>query len=213
MKSLIKKGAVKLGIEISGDQVGDFIVLYNEINKWGKKINLTALLNDKERLVEELFLDSMAPLKVIGEGEATKGSSLLDIGSGGGFPGIPIKIVNRSLSVTLSDSIEKKVFFMRHIIRTLSLKNIEAANVKYDQDGAAELDKYRYDFAISKAVASIDKLGIWAAPHLKEGGRLICMKSASEVIIELHSYKKPECFHYTLPLSGIKRKLIIYEKT
>ncbi len=212
MKSLIKKGANKLGIEISEDQISDLIILYNEINKWGKKINLTALLNDKERLVEELFLDSMVPLKVIGEPGMTKDISLLDIGSGGGFPGIPIKIVNRSLNITLSDSIEKKVFFMRHIIRTLSLDKIEAANVKYDQDGAAELDKYRYDFAISKAVASIDKLGIWAAPHLKEGGRLICMKSADEALIKLNGYKEPEYFPYTLPLSGIKRKLIIYEK-
>ena len=212
MKSLIKKGANKLGIEISEAQISDLIVLYNEINKWGKKINLTALLNDKEKLVEELFLDSMAPLKIIGEPGMTKDTSLLDIGSGGGFPGIPIKIVNRSLNITLSDSIEKKVFFMRHIIRTLSLDKIEAANVKYDQDGAAELDKCRYDFAISKAVASIDKLGIWAAPHLKEGGRLICMKSASEALIKLNGYKEPEYFPYTLPLSGIKRKLIIYEK-
>ena len=211
MKTLIKKGASKLGIEISGDQISDFIVLYNEINKWGKKINLTALLNDKERLVEELFLDSIVPLRIIGEG-GNKDISLLDIGSGGGFPGIPIKIVNRSLNITLSDSIEKKVFFMRHVIRTLSLKNIEAANVKYDQVGAAELDKCIYDYAISKAVASIDKLGIWAAPHLKEGGRLICMKSASESPIELTGYKEPEYFLYTLPLSGIKRKLIIYEK-
>ena len=212
MKSLIKKGANKLGIEISEDQINDLITLYDEINKWGKKINLTALLNDKQKLVEELFLDSMVPLKVIGELGMTKDISLLDIGSGGGFPGIPIKIVNRSINVTLSDSIEKKVFFMRHIIRTLSLDKIEAANVKYDQDGAAELDKYRYDFAISKAVASIDKLGIWAAPHLKEGARLICMKSAREAPIKLNGYKNPEYFPYTLPLSGIKRKLIIYEK-
>ena len=211
MKSLIRKGASKLGIEISEKQIGDLIVLYNEINRWGKKINLTALLNDKERLVEELFLDSMIPLRVIGEGD-NKDISLLDIGSGGGFPSIPIKIVNRSINITLSDSVEKKVFFMRHIIRTLSLDQIEAVNVKYDQDGAPGLDKNMYDYAISKAVASVDKLGIWAVPHLKEGGRLVCMKSESEALINLNGYKEPEYFAYTLPLSGIKRKLIIYEK-
>ena len=212
MKSLIKKGASKLGIEISEDQISDFIFFYDELNKWGKKINLTALLNDKTKLVEELFLDSIVPLRIIGKGEASKDISLLDIGSGGGFPSMPIKIMNRSLNITLSDSISKKVFFMRHIIRTLSLDKIEAVNVKYGQDGAADLDKNTYDYAISKAVASIDKLGLWASPHLKEGGRLICMKGENEALIKLDGYKKPEYFPYTLPLSGIKRKLIIYEK-
>lgn len=212
MKDLIRKGAEKLEIEISEDQISNFISFYDEINRWGKKINLTALLNDKDKLIEELFLDSIAPIKIIGEGD-NKGISLLDIGSGGGFPGIPIKIINRSINVTLSDSIEKKVFFMRNVIRALSLDKIEAANVKYDEDGAAGLDKAAYDFAISKAVASVDKLGIWAAPHLKEGGRLICMKSASEGLIKINGYKEPEYFLYTLPLSGIKRQLIVYKKT
>lgn len=211
MKNLIRKGAEKLEIEISEDQITDFISLYDEINKWGKKINITALLGNKEKLVEELFLDSITPIKIIGEGD-NKGISLLDIGSGGGFPGIPIKIVKPSIKATLSDSIEKKVFFIRHVIRALSLDKIEAVNVKYGLDGAVGVDKGIYDFAISKAVASVDKLGIWAAPHLKKGGRLICMKSASETLITLSGYKEPEYSLYTLPLSDRERKLIIYEK-
>ncbi|MDT8317507.1 MAG: 16S rRNA (guanine(527)-N(7))-methyltransferase RsmG [bacterium] len=211
MKDLIRKGADGLETEISEEQISDFITFYDEINKWGKKINLTALLNNKEKLVEELFLDSMAPLKIM-EGTGNEDITLLDIGSGGGFPGIPIKIINRSIIVTLSDSIEKKVFFMRNVIRALSLDKTVAANVKYGEAGAPGLNKLFFDFAVSKAVATADKLGIWAAPHLKKNGRLICMKSEGEALIRLNGYREPESFPYTLPLSGIKRKLIVYVK-
>ena len=212
MKDLIRKGAEGLGFAISEVQISDFISFFEEINRWGRKINLTALLNERERLVEELFLDSMVPLNIIGKG-SNPDISLLDIGSGGGFPGLPIKIMNRSINITLSDSVEKKVFFMRHVIRSLSLDGIVAANVKYGEDGAAGIDKLVYDFAVSKAVASVDKLGPWAEPHLKKGGSLICMKSADDALINLSGYDEPSCFNYSLPLSGIKRKLIVYKKT
>ena len=216
MRTFINSGAQKLGINLSDEQLSDFENFYDEINKWGRKINITALIGNREKLLEELFLDSIGPIKFINEIAAKKKTGeicLLDIGSGGGFPGIPIKIAKPSIHVTLSDSIEKKVFFMRNVIRALSLEKISALNVKYEDNGAAGLDKSAFDFAISKAVAPIDTLGRWAGPHLKDGGRLICMKGPSEEMVLLSGYKNPESAYYTLPLSGIKRRLIIYEKT
>ena len=211
MRELLKSGSEELGIPLSKEQVNSFSLFYGELEKWGRRINLTALLDDERRLVEELFLDSLAPLVIIRE-EGRGGDTLLDIGSGGGFPGIPIKIAEPNLKVTLTDSVEKKVLFQRNAIRALSLTDIEASHTRFDDSGSKDVGRESFDWALSKAVADIETLGIWAWPHLKKGGRLTCMKGGAEEAVSIDGYNTPRIHPYTLPLSGIKRRLIIYEK-
>lgn len=211
MKELIKEGLFTFGIDLSDEQLRLFLLFYEELKKWGKKINLTSLLEKEVRLVEELFVDAVAPTAVIRK-EGMQYESLLDIGSGAGIPGIPLKIINPFMKISLTDTREKRVLFMRQAIRKLSLKKIEAKKTRFGDKGADELEKEYFDWAISKAVAEIDVLGRWAYPHLRQGGVLLCMKSADEEEVRIAAYSQPGIYRYTLPFSGFRRKLLIYEK-
>ena len=211
INDILNSGSKELGISLSSKQFKDFTLLFDEINKWGTKINITALLKDKERLVEELFIDSMAPLLYM-RGRDLSDTKLLDIGSGGGFPGIPLQIAEPALKVTLSDSIEKKVFFIRHVIRKLGLKTAEAHCVRFGSPYLPSLDLNVFDWATSKAVTNILELSTWALPYLKRGGKLICLKSPMEAPSVLPGYKDKEEYAYYLPFNRISRQLFIYEK-
>ena len=215
MRELLFEGSARLGLTLSEEQVSLFITFHNELKKWGKKMNITALIKNENRLAEELFLDSLSPLKIIlpliNTDDANE-NHILDIGSGGGFPGIPLKIAAPSLLITLSDSKEKKIFFLKHVFRALHLKEIGAVNVTYGMDGARGLEKNKYRWAISKAVSDIQTLGLWARPHLVKGGHLICMKALKEPQIPIEGFKYGKEYTYSLPFSGMKRRLILYEK-
>ncbi|MBE9502876.1 MAG: 16S rRNA (guanine(527)-N(7))-methyltransferase RsmG [Proteobacteria bacterium] len=211
MKELLNRGATSMGLTLSCEQINAFILYYDELKKWSSKINISALVDNEKKVVCELFLDSLAPLLVIGK-ENCHERHLLDVGSGGGFPGIPIKIAFPALNVTLCDSIEKKVFFMRNVIRKLSLTGIEAITCKFNDLGSTAIEKASYGWAISKAVTDIETFALWAAPHLKKGGILICMKGPKEEAIELKNYSSPEKINYTLPLLNLKRRLYLYQK-
>ena len=211
MRELLKSGAASMGLTLSLEQINAFMVYYDELKKWGSKINISALLDNEQKLIDELFLDSLAPLLVIGEGNSNE-RRLLDIGSGGGFPGIPMKIAFPSLNVTLCDSIEKKVFFMRSVIRKLSLTGIEAIACKFNHLGSTAIEKSSYDWVVFKAVTDIETMSTWSASHLKKGGMLVCMKGPKEEAIELNNFSHPEQVNYILPLSGLKRRLYLYRK-
>lgn len=210
IKEILLSGAEKIDIYLSEKQISHFILLHEEIHKWGDKINLTALLNKPEGFVEELFLDSLFPLKIIGlSGEE---GQLLDIGSGGGIPGIPIKIGRPEINVTLTDVAEKKIIFLKNIIRQLDISGLEALRIQFNDNGAQSLPLNKFDWAISKAVADTKNLGMWAHPHLKVGGKLICMKGPGERPREIEGYGLPMKEEYILPFSLKKRFLYIYEK-
>lgn len=211
VENFLIDGANTIGIKVRKDEAQSFETYYKELIKWGSKINVTALLDSKKKIFEELFLDSLAPLLVINRDDNPSGS-LLDIGSGGGFPGIPIKIATSSLDVTLCDSIEKKVFFMRNIIRKLNLSQIEALVTKFDDNGSQEAKINHFDWVVSKAVTDIETLGQWARPHLKQKGSLVCMKGPKEEAINLSGFSSPQIINYMLPYSNRKRRLYLYLK-
>jgi len=211
MNRQIRDGAEILGVTLSDGQASSFERYALELKKWGSRMNLTALLKDESKMCEELFLDSLAPLEVIRD-KGGAGGPILDIGSGAGFPGIPLKIAEPSLDLVLADSLEKRIIFLRHIIRTLGLENIEAVKTHFADEGSRDINMGSFFFVIAKAVADTCRLCRWAAPHLQSGGWLICMKGPGEGGSLEDGYAAPEKKVYSLPFSGMKRYLYLYRK-
>ncbi len=178
-KKLLYDGAQTLEIHVDSDQVDKFTTHAMELAKWNRKINLTAITDPLEVAVKH-FLDSMAPDSMI-----PWNASLLDIGSGGGFPGIPLKILKPSLSVTLIDASRKKVSFLKHLIRILGLENIEAFHLRAEEFSQQALFAGPFNAIISRALSSTPEFVRMALPLLDTDGILIAMKGKrSEVEIE-----------------------------
>jgi 16S rRNA (guanine527-N7)-methyltransferase len=169
VEELLIKGAEELGICLTSDQVSLFLGYLKKIEFWNEKVNLIGA-RDARQIVLNHFLDSIAVVPFVSEG-----SRLLDIGSGAGFPGIPIKIVIPSLEIMLLDSVQKKAFFMRDVIRSLGLKSIKAVYGRAE-DIIDEVPRAYFDFVISRAVGNIEKVIKLSIPYLREGGRIILMR-------------------------------------
>ena len=163
--------AKKNGIDIDHTQNRLFSVHAVELIKWNRKINLTTL-TDPIEVASNHFLDSLVPARFM----PPHAAKLLDIGSGGGFPGIPLKVLLPELSVTLIDASRKKVSFLKHIIRTLKLDDIEALHIRAED--LADRPNYinRFDVIISRALTSLELFVRLALPLLACGGFIIALK-------------------------------------
>lgn len=152
-----------------------FALYENMLLEWNQKFNLTAITEHGDIEVKH-FYDSVTAQKFLSEG-----ASVLDIGSGAGFPGIPLKIVRDDIKIRLIDSVNKKVVFMNEVIKALGLKNAEARHVR-----AEDMDKNeKFDAVVTRAVAALSTICEYALPFLKKGGIMIAYKSekAEEEII------------------------------
>jgi 16S rRNA (guanine527-N7)-methyltransferase len=168
-RNLIYEGAKDLHIQIDNQKIEKFAIHAQELMKWNQKKNLTAITDPFEVAVKH-FLDSIVPLKII-----PSNGSLLDIGSGGGFPGIPLKISLPSLSVTLIDASRKKVSFLKHIIRILELKNINAFHIRAEEFAKKPDIAKSFNVIISRALSSMTNFALTALPFLKKEGVIIAM--------------------------------------
>lgn len=177
-QQLIINESEPFDIHIDRSATQKFAVYAAELMKWNRKTNLTAITNPKDVAVKH-FLDSIIPSRHI-----AAGSRVLDIGSGGGFPGIPLKILMPELSVTLIEASRKKVSFLKHAIRTLKLENIEACQSRAEIYARQPAACNSFDIIISRALGSIETIITLAAPLLAEKGIIIAMKGA-EVFKEI----------------------------
>jgi 16S rRNA (guanine527-N7)-methyltransferase len=171
-EQLLKKGLGELGFSYSGEQVSAFMSYLSELRKWNRAYNLTALRTDKDIILKH-FLDSILYLKAL-QIKASK-MSLADVGTGAGFPGIPIRIMRPEIALTLIDPSRKKMAFLRHIIRILKLGNgieilgrtIEALEKDYEK---------HFDYIVSRATFKIRDFLDKALPYVKENGCLVLSK-------------------------------------
>jgi len=166
-ENIIINGARVFDINLGLKEVRQFSIHAGELIKWNLKINLTSITDPFEVAVKH-FIDSIAPAGII-----SAGASMLDIGSGGGFPGIPLKVVIPSLSVSLADSSRKKITFLKHVIRTIGLEDIEAV-----QSRAEELANRAkmFDVIICRAFSSLEIFVGSALPLLAPNGMIISLK-------------------------------------
>jgi len=188
MRKLIE-GAGKLGIKLNTRQVKQFELYYQELIEWNKKINLTAI-TDYSSVQVKHFLDSLTITLALSEEEvASPDFKIVDIGTGAGFPGVPLRILFPEPRLVLLEPTTKKTAFLHHIIRKLELQNVEVLNNRAEE--AAHLPAYREQFALvlSRAVALLPTLVELTLPFCRIGGRFIGQKKG-EIDQEITGAKK-----------------------
>lgn len=179
----MKEECEKNNIQISNEEIEKLYIYMKEILEWNEKVNVTAIKDEKEFIVKH-FIDSLTIEKYI-----TNGKKVLDIGTGAGFPGIPIKITKNKSHVDLVDSVNKKLNVIRDIIPKIKVEDIECIHTRAED--LAKNIKYResYDVVTSRAVANLTTLVEYMLPFAKVGGKIICMKGPN-VEEELTESKK-----------------------
>jgi len=210
---LLVRCATELGIELDSNELGRFGRFAEELKKWNRKINLTAIRDDRDIVVKH-FADSLTLLRAV-----DRAGSLLDIGSGGGFPCIPLKIMLPKLSVVSVDAVEKKVLFQRQAARLLHLQHFTALHVR----GEELVKSYasHFDTVVSRAFSDLPYFVSLALPLLKDSGRIVAMKgregqeeadAAGRQLTDLGA-RVIECIRLKLPVSGDVRYLVVMGKT
>lgn len=211
-----KNGLQQLHIALSEKQMEQFLQYYELLVEKNKVMNLTAI-TEFDEVVEKHFLDSVSLTQQLDLHQPLK---VLDLGTGAGFPGIPLKIVFPELEITLMDSLNKRVLFLQDVISSLQLENIEAVHGRAEE--AAKNKKYResFDLCVSRAVANISTLSEYCLPFVRVGGSFISYKS-STIEDELEDGKKgiailggkvKDVYKFTLPDSELQRSFVIIEK-
>ncbi len=212
-KDLLIEGAKTFGIHLDEEAVETFDLYLQELLKWNRKINLTAIRSEKG-IVLKHFLDSLSAHPYL-----PKHSSILDIGSGAGFPGIPLKIIQPTLEMTLIDSVRKKVDFQRHIIRTLGLKGVETIHGRVQDKEIYQSLGERFEVILSRAFSDLQTLLTLSFPFLREGGMVIAMKGeveSGEIRLLTETEGSRYCLQgtvfLTLPFSTFKRTILLFKK-
>ncbi len=212
---LLKNGMKKLEIEITEKQIEQFYLYMKLLLEWNEKINLTAIVEPKE-VIQKHFIDSATIIKHL-----TKAKKIIDIGTGAGFPGIPVKIIKPEIEVVLLDSLNKRIMFLEELILKLELKNIKSIHSRAEEAGKNKDYREKFDVVVSRAVANMSTLSEYTIPFIKIGGKGIYLKG-SEIDEELEQSKKAinvlggkieKIENFTLPDSDIKRNNVIIRKT
>ena len=172
LSELLREGAEKIGIFLSSEKIEKFFIYLEQLKLWNEKVNLTAIKRDKEIIVKH-FLDSLTCYLIMDK-DAT---NLVDIGSGAGFPSLPLKILLPEIKCTLIEARKKKVTFLHHLVRKLELKNVTLINGRAEEIARGE-KRESFDVAVGRAVAGLNVLAEYALPYVKVGGCFIVQKGS-----------------------------------
>jgi 16S rRNA (guanine527-N7)-methyltransferase len=177
MQVLSQHAVEYIGHKITTQQIGMLRLYEKELLSWNKKINLTAVV-DPEMIEIKHFLDSISCLKVM---QNTRCDKVIDVGTGAGFPGLPLKIINPSIHLTLVESIKKKAEFCKHLCETLKLNDVDIIQERIEAIGQSHLHREQYDWAIARAVAYLPTLIEYLLPLVKIGGSALAMKGENAI--------------------------------
>ena len=213
-KREFEKYLEKMSISLNKEQYDQFYAYMVLLIEWNEKINLTAITEPQEIILKH-FVDSLTIAKYIEEGK-----TIIDMGTGAGFPGIPLKIYRNDVKVVLADSLNKRIKFLNEVIEKLQLKNIETIHCRAEELGKNKEYREKFDYATSRAVANLSTLSEYLLPFVKLNGSGIFMKTM-EIDEELENAKKAikilggkieKVDKFEIPESDLGRSIIIVKK-
>ena len=215
-QNTLLSGSEELGLKLDSKALNDFSLYKKLLLEWNKKFNLTAVTDDVEIDIKH-FLDSLTVISLLPDKQFLK---VIDVGTGAGFPGIPIKIIKPDAELVLLDSLNKRLKFLDEVISQLKLENIKTVHLRAEDAGKDVLYRAKYDVSISRAVANLKVLSEYCLPLVKVNGLFIAMKgpnanneiSEAKAMIkelggEIVSVKK-----MTLPFSDMERNIVLVNK-
>lgn len=211
----MKTNLKQLDIELSELQLEQFYKYMEILIKWNKVMNLTGITEPKE-VITKHFIDSLTVLNKI-----NKNDKIIDVGTGAGFPGIPIKIAFPETKIVLLDSLNKRINFLNEVINVLKLNNIKTIHGRAEDYGKDKEHREMYDVAIARAVAPLNILVEYLIPFVKMGGKCLCMKGANseeEILLGKNAIEKlggnmVYTEEFFIPNTEMKRKIIEIKKT
>lgn len=218
MKEFLKEKMKEAGYELTEKQVWQFMAYYEFLIEWNQKMNLTAI-TEFEDVVAKHFVDSV----MIGKKFSWKPDAsfkMMDLGTGAGFPGIPIKIMYPEVEVLLMDSLNKRIRFLEEVIGKLQLEKISTLHARAEELGRKEDYREQFDLCVSRAVAQLSSLAEFCLPFVKKGGCFISYKggnveeelSKAKNAIAVLGGKAGRIEKFLLPGSDMERSLICIEK-
>lgn len=215
--NLLIGGCKEIGIEITDSQIYQFEKYYSMVIDWNSKINLTAITDEKEFIIKHI-LDSLLVVRAINFKDI---NSIIDIGTGAGFPGIPLKIIFNNINFTLLDSLKKRINFLKLVCDELDLKKIKCIHGRAEDYGSNPQYRETYDLCVSRAVSNLAVLSEYCIPFIKINGNFISYKSSnsnkeideSKRAIQILGGKISNISSYELPNSNIDRTFVNIIKT
>lgn len=217
MEELLIKACSDLNIKLSTKQVEQFILYKNLLLEWNQKINLTTITDERDIVIKH-FVDCLTIAYAYNMDSFDK--SFVDVGTGAGFPGIPLKILYPDLKLTLIDSLNKRINFLKELVSQLDFNNIELLHSRAEDAGKNKIYRERFDLCASRAVANLSVLSEFCLPFVKVGGNFIALKgldieqevNLAKPAIKILGAKIKTVKSVKLPFSDIEHSIVIVEK-
>ena len=215
-EDILRQGIKDFGIEVNDQMISDLKTYREILVDWNQKMNLTGIEEEKEVFIKH-FLDSIS---AVSNGYIKDGISLIDVGTGAGFPGLPLNICLQNIKLTLLDSLNKRINFLQEVSNTVNLKDVEFIHGRAEDFGKNSDYREQYDVATARAVAGLPILMEFCVPFVKVGGYFVCLKGPnanleleeSKMAMDILGLEFVEKIDIELPNEELKHNILVFKK-